>query len=100
MKQNLDGSLRVSPSELKCADECQRKYYYSYLRELKTPKKYKAAFAMGVAMHAALKRHFTKEIAPQGQTLLFQEFDALQKLAGATGWQITEGLDIGETETG
>ena len=98
MKYNNDGSLRVSPSELKCADTCLRKYFFEYLLGVKLPQKYKPPFALGTLMHRAAEMTFGKKTYEVGElsTLAFAR-KQLQEKVGPDLWVTNEDFDIDQT---
>lgn len=57
MRYLENGSVSVSPSELKDSDQCLRKYYYKYLRRLKIPKAMNPGLVVGKLLHSGIEKY-------------------------------------------
>ena len=85
MKLTTSGALRVSPSELKDADLCMRRYRYKYVMGYKFPTKIKPGLAMGSVLHKVLERALNGDQNPS--QLFFDEWDKYQQ-ANLHGWDL------------
>jgi len=77
MRYLENGSVSVSPSELKTSDQCLRQYYYRYLKKLVMPKTMNAGLLVGKLLHGGIEAHLKSE-APNSGVILQNELVKIQ----------------------